>query len=131
EVDAAQALLGLAEGGGEAALVGTAAAFAPALAARLPEMEWIAVHPATHRWSEAPGVARLAASERLPFADRSLRGVLVRGLEGAAPLRDAARVVAPGSRVAVLEAPEGAAATLMGAGLKVVLEDAGVVVARR
>lgn len=130
-VEVAHALLGITEGPGETALVGEAARFAPALAARIPELELIALHPAALAWEETPGVSRVLPGSRLPFVDRTLRGVLMEG-EGAAPfLREAARVLAPGHRVVILDAPEGAPGMLMASGLTLKLDQDGVVVAGR
>jgi len=130
-VEVAHALLGVAEGPGEMAFLGRAARFAPLLSSRIPDVEVAAVDAAVLSWEEAPGVSRLLAGARLPFADRKLRGVLLEG-EGAADLlREAARIVAPGHRVVVLDAPQGTAGTLMAAGLTVKLDQEGVVVAGR
>lgn len=131
EVEMAHALLGVAEGPGEMALLGEAARFAGDLARRTPGVEMAAVHPAVLSWDEAEGVSRLVAGSRIPFGDRGMRGVLLEG-EGAAPmLREAARIVAPGHRVVVLDAPGGTAHTLMAGGLTVRLQQDGVVVAGR
>ncbi|HSG46852.1 MAG TPA: hypothetical protein VLA43_03440, partial [Longimicrobiales bacterium] len=75
DVEVAHALLGVVEGPGELALLGEAARFAPALAERIPDLELAAVHPATFLWEEAPGISRMVAGPRLPFADRKFRGV--------------------------------------------------------
>lgn len=130
-VDVAHALLGVAEGPGEIALLGEAARFAPLLAHRVPNLEFAAVHQAVLGWDEAPGVSRVVAGSRLPFADRKFRGVLLEGAASAGLLREAARILAPGHRVVVLDAPEGAAGSLMAAGLTVRLDQDGVVVAGR
>lgn len=131
QVEVAHALLGVVEGPGEVALLGKAARFAPALAERIPDMELAAVHPATFSWEEAPGISRMVAGPRLPFADRKFRGVLLEGDGAADYLREAARILAPKHRVVVLDAPQGTPATLMAAGLTVRLDQDGVVVAGR
>lgn len=127
----AQALLGITEGPGEVALLGAAARFAPGLARRAPGMEMAAIHPAALGWTEEEGVSRLVAAERLPFFDRSLRGVLVEGEVERGILREGARVLAQGQRIVALEAPGDAADTLLASGLTVQLNQDGVVVARR
>lgn len=131
EVEVAHALLGVMEGPGELALVGDAARFAPALAERIRDVEFAAIHEATFGWEEAPGISRMTAGSRLPFSDRKLRGVLLQGAGAAHHLREAARILAPQHRVVVLDAPDGTAATLMAAGLTVRLDEEGVVVAGR
>lgn len=131
EVLRAQALLGVTEGPGEVVLAGTGARFAPALAHRVSGMEMVAIHPAVLAWGEEEGVSRLVAGSRLPFFDRGLRGVLMEGAVDRDLLREGARVLAPGHRIVVLEAPVGTADALLASGLTVQLDQEGVVVARR
>jgi uncharacterized protein YbaR (Trm112 family) len=133
EVFRAQALLGLDGGGGELLLVGGAARFAPGLAGRLPDVRVVAGdplpspsrHPGEARWS------RILMGHPLPFEPRRLRGVLLEGSSSRATLREAARVVASGARVVVLGADAIAGDLLMAAGLRLRLQEAGVVVAGR
>jgi uncharacterized protein YbaR (Trm112 family) len=131
QVDVAQALLGLAEGPGEIALVGRAARFGRGLASRIPGLEVVALPPAALEWDEVDGLTRMVTGVRLPFGDRVFRGVLLEGPGARARLRDAARVLARGHRVVVLDAPEGTAPMLMASGLTVNLDQDGVVVASR
>lgn len=53
------------------------------------------------------------------------------GALGSRWIREAARVAAPLARVVVTDAPEGARATLLSAGLKVLADEGGTVVAAR
>lgn len=129
------ALLGVREGPGYLVLVGPVVRYAPRLAAMLDEIEVVPVGTGPRAWDEAPGMSRIAADSGLPFYSRRIRGVVLDG-EGPAQafLDEAVRVVGPGSRVAVLDAPSGTRRRLEEGGLDPVLDDrdgAGVVVAGR
>ncbi len=124
------ALLGLAEPWGSVLLLDGGAELAEAVAALVPGVEVVAASAAP-AGREARGVTRVAAGLPLPFAPRSLRGVALGGEGAGSALDEAARVVAQGGRVLVREAPEGTAGRLAAAGLSVLLDQEGVVVAGR
>jgi uncharacterized protein YbaR (Trm112 family) len=130
-VDLVHALLGIVEGPAHILALGSAARFAAALSARVPELEVVAAHPAAADWPEAHGVSRAVVGPTLPFQDRKLRGVLLEGAGERAEIREAARVLAAGGRVVVLEAGEGVGGYLIAAGLTLNAEQDGVVVATR
>ena len=125
------AFVGVAEGPGTLLLAGSAARVAAALADRIPGVEVVALDADLARWPEAPRVSRMAARPGIPFFSRTLRGVAVDGALGARWLEEAARVVAPLSRVVVTNAPEDAEAVLAGSGLHVLASERGTVVAAR
>ena len=129
--DRLAALLGVAQGPGTLLLAGSPARHATGLAARIEGVEVVALDADTVRWPEAPGVSRMAARPGIPLFSRTLRGVAVDGTLGERWLVEAARVVAPLSRVVVQDAPEGAEAVLAAAGLRVLACEAGTVVAAR
>jgi uncharacterized protein YbaR (Trm112 family) len=125
------ALLGITEGPALALLVGRAAELAPRLAARVEHLEVIAADAALASEPERPGVTRIAVGRRLPFYDRSLRGVV---LSDGAPdtlLVEGARVLAPLGRLVLEGAPAGARARVEELGLKPLAEEGGVLVAVR
>lgn len=125
------ALLGVTRGPGHLVLVGRPARHARVLAGMLEEIEVVGVAPWLRGWEEEPGISRVVAGPGLPFFSRRIRGVVLSG-PGAEPLlADSARVVGPGSRVVVLDAPADARGRLEGAGLSPVLDEAGVVVGVR
>jgi hypothetical protein len=68
---------------------------------------------------------------RLPFFSSTLRGVVVDGRLGRATLFEAARVVAPKCRAVVTRADDHAGEVLREAGLEILAEESGTVVAAR
>lgn len=139
-VSAARALLGL---GGEIGLTpGVAqvvltegvAELAPGLAERLDDIEVVVVSAGGRGVSGpdgAPRWSRIVSVDVLPFHEASVRGVLIHGSEADRWLRAASRVVAPRSRVVILDPGPGVAAELEAAGLKLKLDAAEAVVAER
>lgn len=125
------ALLGIHRGPGTVVLVGRPARFAHAVAAAVDDLQAVAVDPDTRRWSEAPSVSRMASAPGLPFFSRMLRGAVVDGGLGPSFIFEGARVVAPRSRVVVLDAPDDASSVLEEAGLDVLAAESGTVVATR
>lgn len=124
------ALLGLAGAGGTVLVSGPGAELAPAIASLVPGLQVVAftAHPVAE--DGAPGVSRVAGGPALPVRGGMLRGVALTG--GAeTPLGEAVRVLAPGTRLVLDPAPEGAAEELRGRGAEVLLEQEGVVVAKK
>ena len=126
-----QALLNLMQGPGLVAMVGAPARWAEALADLVEDVEVFAVDAGTADWEERPGVTRLVAAPGLPIFSRSLRGVVVDGGLGHRWIGEAVRALAPRNRLVVEAAPEDTAERLEGAGLEVLAEDHGTLVAAR
>ncbi len=139
-VTAAQALLGvggeigLTPGVAQVVLTEGVADLAHGLAMRLPDLEvvvaWARGHPAArprdgHAWSP------VVTADALPLQEASVRGVVVHGSETDRWIPPAVRIVAPRSRVVVLDPNEGVAARLEAAGLTVRLDASEAVVAER
>lgn len=131
EVIRLAALLGLSEGPGHVFLAGSPVRLAPALASMLEGIEVVAADASLRAWEEEKGVSRIAVRGRIPVFPRSLRGVALGGEAAESLLAEAVRAVAPLGRVVVAEAPRGTASKLEEAGLSLVLEDQGFVVAVR
>jgi hypothetical protein len=131
EAERQVALLGIVGGPGTLALVGGPARWASEVSSALPEVHVVAIDADLRLWPEAPGVSRLVCAPGLPFADASLRGVVVDGRLGGGWLREAARAVVPRGRVVVEGATAGAGATLEQVGLRVVAQEGETVVAAR
>ncbi len=126
-----QALLGIPGGPGMVALVGAPAAHATALARLMEGVEILAVDPAAASWEEASGVTRFAARPGLPVFSGTLRGVVVDGGLGRRWIGEGARVLAPRTRLVLVEAGEGGEDAVREAGLQVLASEAGTVVAAR
>jgi hypothetical protein len=106
------------------------AELAPAIAALVPGLQVVAFTAHPVREDGTPGVSRVAGGPALPVRGGMLRGVALTG--GAeTPLAEAVRVLAPGTRVVLDPAPEGTAEELRGVGAEVLLEQEGVVVAKK
>lgn len=132
EVVKVAALLGLSEGPAQVLLAGRALPVAPALVALVPECEVVTVEGAALGWPAIPGVSRLrAAPGRLPFQSRSLRWIALGGADGETLLDEAVRVLAHGGRLAFLDGGPEVSRRLMGAGLGLLLDHPGAVVATR
>lgn len=121
------ALLGITGSPGRFLIIGSGAALAPTIAALVPEVEILAVDSALASFPEQPGVSRVAAGASLPFASHSLRAVALTG--GDERLAEALRMLAPGGRIVLDPAAPGGADALRGAGLQILLDEEGVVVA--
>ncbi|HEX8210392.1 MAG TPA: Trm112 family protein [Longimicrobium sp.] len=123
------ALLGLAGASGTVLVAGPGAELAPAIAALVPGLQVVAftAHPIPE--DGTPGVSRVAGGPALPVRGGMLRGVALTGAE--TPLAEAVRVLAPGTRLVLDPAPEGASEELRRLGAEVLLEQEGVVVAKK
>ncbi len=125
------ALLGVVRGPGTLALIGEPARCAAQIAAAVEDVHMLALDSDMTSWPEMPRVSRLASGPGIPVFSRSLRGIAIDGRLGTEWLREAARVVAPMSRVVVTHAPGSAQSVLEGEGLSVLVAEAETVVAAR
>lgn len=121
------ALLGLAEGGGTVLIAGPGTAHAGALAAMLPELSVVA---ASTDVVGGAGVSWLRVGSTIPLRSGSMRGVALTG-EWTGLAEEGARLLGPTGRVVLDPAPPGAAERVRALGLRVLLEQDGVVVAGR
>jgi uncharacterized protein YbaR (Trm112 family) len=125
------ALLGLADARGTVLVAGPGISLAHAVSELVQEVEVAALAPAWPDGEERPGVSRIAGGAgRLPFRDRTLRGVALTGGAGEARLAEAVRVLQPGARIVVERAAPGTAERLAALGAQVMLDQEGTVVAR-
>ena len=124
------ALMGLAGASGLAMVAGPGARHAAAVSALVPELEVVAVTDQPGAPAREPGVSRLAAGDALPFRGGALRAAALTGGAGDARLREGLRALAAGARLVVDGAAADTAERLRGLGAEVLLEEAGVVVAR-
>lgn len=125
------ALLGLADARGTVLVAGPGAALAGGVSALVEELEVAALAPRWEDGVERAGVSRIAAGGgRLPFRDRTLRGVAFTGGADDALLAEGLRVLQPGARIVVERAAPGTAERLAALGAQVMLDQEGTVVAR-
>ena len=125
------ALLGIVGGPGTVALVGRPARHAGALARAARDLHVVGVDAGLAAHGDVEGVSRIVAQPGMPFFSRVLRGVAVDGRCGVHWVSEAARVVAPRSRVVVVRATEAERDALVEAGLDVLAAEAETVVAAR
>ena len=92
------AMLGVGQGPDWFLLVGSLAGAAPPISDLVPDLELLGADAGLWAWPEVPGVSRLAAAGRLPFATASIRGIAWNE-KTVAPLEEAVRVLAPGGRL--------------------------------
>lgn len=129
DTDAVAALIGPLEGPGNVALVGESWRHAEGLAERFPELEVVAVDAAARGAAETERVSRLVADEDLPFQPWTFRALVAAG--AAVTPEEAFRVVARGGRVVLERAPADARTRLEALRARVLLDEAGWVVAVR
>lgn len=125
------ALLGVTEGPALLLIQGPASRSAEGVAELLDDVEIAAVASGGASRGEARGVSRMAAGSRLPFRSEVLRGAFLSGEVRIGDVEEAARVVAPGARVAVAPAPGGIRDSLEAAGLDILVEEDEAVVAEK
>jgi uncharacterized protein YbaR (Trm112 family) len=125
------ALLGVTEGPAFVLLVGASARHAEAVADLVPGIEVIAASDDARAWPERAGVSRIGVGETLPLLDRKLRAIALDGAESIGLIGEAVRLLGPGGRLVVSHAPADAAARIGAAGLTILAEQDGTVVAER
>jgi uncharacterized protein YbaR (Trm112 family) len=139
----AAAFLGIPGGPGSVLLAAGAGHLAAPLAGIVEGVQWISADPTglpaaeeAVGPAEGSGVNRIIIGRRIPFFSASLRGVVLGAAEaesaaGTGLLEEAARAVSPRGRVVVLSAGPGVSESLERAGLDLVLDQDGVVIAAR
>lgn len=123
------AMLGVREGPGFMLLAGDVAREAGRLAAMIPEMEIVAVHPGLGERDEEPGVSRMELGATLPFRSASMRGVALQGASAGVWIPEAVRVLGRGGRLVLVDAGSEGPQSAASAGLEVVLATDRAVVA--
>jgi hypothetical protein len=122
------ALLGLTVGSGFILLTGRSVGNAEALSGMGDGFEILAAHPRLEDSADFEGVSRMAIGGRFPFRTRSLRGVVLAGRAGMEVLDEGGRVLAPGSRLVLLDPPPEGRGAMEGAGLQVLAGDKSALV---
>ena len=125
------ALIGVTRGPGTVALVGGVAGHGPTIALLMEDLQIVGIDSDLMTWPADPSWSRIVSRPGLPFFSRTLRGVGLDGRLGRRWLDEAARVVAPMSRLVVTDATDETSAWLEQAGLKVMAAEEKTVVATR
>lgn len=125
------AALGVTEGPGTLLMKGPAAGFAGEVAGLVGGIEVVAMDEALVEEEEEEGVSRMAADSPFPFLPSSFRGVVLSGELGDSDLSEAGRVLAPPGRLVALEPFSGLGEAAQAWGMTVVLEEEGILVARK
>lgn len=133
ELEQIAALLGVAEGPGNIALVGSVARYASPLADRTPGVEVIAVAEQARGDAEREGVSRMVSGRDLPFRPKSLRALALSTGKAEILERPEAliRLVLQGGRL-VVEGPDARTGErLANVGARVLAQDERWLVATR
>ena len=124
------ALLGVTRGGW-ILLVGGGAELANSMRALVPEVDFARIAGTEDAYSGADDSNLILADSGLPLRGATVRGVALASGADPALVQEAARVVAPGGRVVVEGSGPEVRMRAEAAGLEVLLEDAGTLVAAR
>lgn len=123
------ALLGITEGPGLVLVVGAAAEAGEALAAVVPHLEVVTLSLHTRPPEAAPGMSRLIGGERIPARSRAFRGVVLTNPTEPELIHESIRVLGSGGRLVVMDAGPHVTEELRRAGLELLLDEGGIVVA--
>lgn len=124
------ALMGITEGPGTLLVTGPSARHAPGIAALVEGVEVVGLDLGLAGIEESDGFSRMAAGPGIPFFQGTFQGIVLSGKVGGGEVEEAARVLASGRRMVVLECSPEASEKVRELGLEVMLEEAGVLVAR-
>ena len=122
-------LLGIIRGPATVILIGGPTVLGPGLAALLDDIHVVGADADLARWPNDPSWSRIVSHPGIPFFSRSLRGVVIDGRLDRDWFEEAARVIAPMSRVVVVNAATTAPEWLQAAGLSIMADESGRVVA--
>ena len=124
-------LLGITHGPGIVLLIGAPSALGMGFEGLLDDIHMVGMDEDLVKWpaESEPLLNRIVSKPGIPFFSQTLRGVVIDGRLGQHWFEEAARVIAPMSRVIVINAPPTGAEWLQTAGLEVLAHESGDVVA--
>ena len=122
-------LLGITRGPATVLLIGGPTELGPGLAALLDDIHVVGADADLARWPTDPSWSRIVSYPGIPLFSRSLRGVVIDGRLDRHWFEEAARVIAPMSRVVVVNAVTTTSEWLQAAGLSFMANESGRVVA--
>ena len=131
EAERIAALIGVARGPGTVALLGGLAGYGAAISRLTEDLQIVGIDADLSVWPADRSWSRIVSRPGMPFFSRTLRGVALDGRLGRPWIDEAARVVAPMSRVVVTFASPETCAWLEETGLKVMVAEEKTVVAAR
>ena len=123
------ALLGVTGGGEWVLIFGGGVGLASEVAALVPDVRVISMGGPESGGAGTSSISRVVADAAVPLRPRSLSGVALAGRQDASAVAEVARLLRPGGRLVVEPAPPEAAAEARSAGLEILLEDGGTLVA--
>ena len=122
-------LLGIIQGPATVLLIGGPAVLGGGLASLLDDIHVVGADADLARWPADSAWSRIVSHPGIPFFSRTLRGVVIDGRLDRHWFEEAARVIAPMSRVVVVNAATTASEWLQVAGLSIMADESGRVVA--
>ena len=122
-------LLGIIQGPATVLLIGGPAVLGGGLASLLDDIHVVGADADLARWPADPAWSRIVSHPGIPFFSRTLRGVVIDGRLDRHWFEEAARVIVPMSRVVVVNAAATASEWLQAAGLSIMADESGRVVA--
>jgi len=122
-------LLGIIQGPATVLLIGGPAVLGGGLASLLDDIHVVGADADLARWPADSAWSRIVSHPGIPFFSRTLRGVVIDGRLDRHWFEEAARVIAPMSRVVVVNAATTASEWLQAAGLSIMADESGRVVA--
>jgi uncharacterized protein YbaR (Trm112 family) len=125
------AALGVTQGPALLMIVGDEAINAVTIAGMIEAVEVVAVSDAMAQQAEQAGVSRFATGGGLPFRSGSMRGIALTGTSDTDLIKDAARIVAPRGRVALMGGDDSGVELITQTGLRIVARDETAIVAER
>ena len=125
------ALMGVTEGPGTLLFTGPVSAQAGAVARLIGGVEAVALDVSGVGREREEGVSAMVSWPGIPFFSDTFRGMVLSGDVEEQWVGEAARVLAPGCRIAMLDAPDAAAEWLDSGRFQVVMQEDGILVAQK
>lgn len=122
------AFMGVSAGPGTLLLKGPLARWAKAVARLVDGIEVVAMDPSLRQDAEEGGVSRMVSGPGIPFSSGTFKAALLSGEVREGDLGEALRVLAPMGRVILVEGPSDAKDWLENAGVRIILDQGGVLV---
>lgn len=123
------ALMGVTEGPGTLLIEGPAASLAGGVVRLVSGVEVVAASPHLRKARPEDGVSRMTSHPGLPFFSDTFKAVVLSGGRNRRWVAEGTRVLSPRCRIAILDPQEDSGRWLEAEGLRVLLQEDGVLVA--